>query len=148
MANRVLVGKRGSEFGLWVSEPGVDVLTSGLDQTWFDSDEFALGVYQEGSITIAANSVGTIDFSAASFDYVPRVLVACASPGDGIIATPFSRFAMFGIADWSTMFPVLTNTLIAGFIVNVTKDTLAIGNGTGPTTSAVFGYTIFYARAG
>ena len=37
MANRVLLGKKGSEYGLWVSKVGQDVTTVGSNNLLFDS---------------------------------------------------------------------------------------------------------------
>jgi hypothetical protein len=37
MTNRVLLGKRGTEYGLWVSKPGIDVTTAGIDDLLFSS---------------------------------------------------------------------------------------------------------------
>lgn len=37
MANRILLGQRGSEFGLWVSKPGKDVTTAGINDLLFSS---------------------------------------------------------------------------------------------------------------
>ena len=37
MANRVLLGKRGAEYGLWVSKPGSDVTTASLNDLLFSS---------------------------------------------------------------------------------------------------------------
>lgn len=37
MANRVLLGQRGSEYGLWISKPGKDVTTASVEDLLFSS---------------------------------------------------------------------------------------------------------------
>ena len=39
MSKRILLGKKGSSYGLFVSKPGVDVDTANTDQLIFDSIE-------------------------------------------------------------------------------------------------------------
>ena len=43
MANRVQLGKRGSEYGLWVSKPGANVLTCDQEDMLFDSTNMDYG---------------------------------------------------------------------------------------------------------
>lgn len=37
MANRVLLGKKGTEYGLWISKPGKDVTTAGIQDLLFST---------------------------------------------------------------------------------------------------------------
>lgn len=37
MANRVLLGKKGTEYGLWISKPGKDVTTVGIQDLLFST---------------------------------------------------------------------------------------------------------------
>ena len=43
MANRVQLGQRGSEYGLWVSKPGANVLTCDQEDMLFDSTNMDYG---------------------------------------------------------------------------------------------------------
>ena len=43
MANRVQLGKRGSEYGLWISKPGSNVLTCDQEDMLFDSTNMDYG---------------------------------------------------------------------------------------------------------
>ena len=38
MVDRVLLGKRGSDYGLWVSKAGTDVTSTGLENMLFSSN--------------------------------------------------------------------------------------------------------------
>jgi len=52
MANRVLLGKKGTEYGLWISKPGVDVTTANTDQLLFSSSN---SVFKYGQV-LASNT--------------------------------------------------------------------------------------------
>ena len=136
MVNRVAIGSLGAgKFGLRTSAPGIDVLNASVNQRWFDSDEYALGVFDEGQVIVANNGVGTV--AIAGLSVVPRVLVtAINAPAIG----SFSNF----VAYEGTLGGGISNILRLGFVINVTNDTLAILNATGADTT--FGYTIFHER--
>jgi len=66
MANRVLVGNKGSDYGLWVSKPSGNVLTDG-DVDLLFSSENASGIgqillFQE--ISISGNSTTTQNYNS------------------------------------------------------------------------------------
>jgi hypothetical protein len=54
MADRVLLGKRGSDYGLWVSKDGTDVTSTGLENMLFASNVLESGgtVLKLGSTTV------------------------------------------------------------------------------------------------
>ena len=108
MANRVLLGKgtsaRGtSNYGLWISRPGKDVLTCSDDELIFDTDTgasadikglfqlqrvsvvsgVANGIATSGSI--AANTSATISYSDFSWNFgvVPIFGTAFSTSGSG-----------------------------------------------------------------
>jgi hypothetical protein len=60
MANRVLLGKRGSDYGLWVSKPGVNVLTCDPEDMIFDTDLDYGQVVAKGSVSSATNVSVTV----------------------------------------------------------------------------------------
>lgn len=62
MANRVLLGQRGSDYGLWVSKPGQNVLTAPDRQLQFNSNLPAFGILEQGTYTVNWNiSAGPFD---------------------------------------------------------------------------------------
>jgi hypothetical protein len=66
MANRVLVGKKGSDYGLWVSKPGGNALTDG-DADLLLSSENTGGIGQIllfQQIDISANSTTTQNYNS------------------------------------------------------------------------------------
>ena len=60
MANRILLGQRGSDYGLWVSKPGKNVLTANDPEDMLFSSTSAVNQYGEilakGSFTFSATS--------------------------------------------------------------------------------------------
>jgi hypothetical protein len=52
MANRVLLGKKGTEYGLWISKPGIDVTTANVSDLMFSSSD---SNFKYGQV-LAANS--------------------------------------------------------------------------------------------
>lgn len=65
MVNRVCLGQRGSDYGLWVSKPGQNVLTASPAQLQFNSNWSGLGVAETGmrTFTITASFNTTIPFN-------------------------------------------------------------------------------------
>ena len=55
MANRVCLGQKAAgQFGLWVSKPGLNVLTASESQMLFSSNVKTLQIAQNGKVTITA----------------------------------------------------------------------------------------------
>jgi len=65
MSKRILLGKKGSSYGLFVSKPGVDVDTANTDQLIFDSVAKGYGqaIFKE-TITLSRGTSQTRTFSA------------------------------------------------------------------------------------
>ena len=130
MANRVLLGKgtraRGtSNYGLWISRPGKDVLTCSDDQLIFDTDKGGTadikGLFQlqvvsgvgEGQATsgsLAANTSATISYTNFSWNFgvVPIFGSAFSTTGSGS-GTQFNGQS-FTINSISTSGVNITNT--------------------------------------
>ncbi|MBI1261263.1 MAG: hypothetical protein GC184_06035 [Rhizobiales bacterium] len=72
--NRVVLGQRDGDYGLWVSPPGVDVLTASLDNLLIHPFLSATKLVAQGSIYVSANTSQTIYF--ATQPVVPIVLFA------------------------------------------------------------------------
>lgn len=59
MANRVLLGKKGTEYGLWISKPGKDVTTVGVEDLLFStssSDYKYSQILAQGSYTFSSTA--------------------------------------------------------------------------------------------
>ena len=68
MANRVLLGKRGSEYGLWVSKPGSNVVSCDPEDMLFDSENMDFGqVLARGMV---AGNAGATNISVTVRDGV------------------------------------------------------------------------------
>lgn len=72
MANRVLMGLRAGTYGAWVSKPGVDVLTAGVDQLLLSTDIGNVQAIASGSISGAGT--GTV-ISWTDLGYQPWVIL-------------------------------------------------------------------------
>jgi len=53
MANRILLGERSGQYGLWVSKPGFNVLTAGQDGLLLSMGEDSLQAVYSASVGIA-----------------------------------------------------------------------------------------------
>lgn len=73
MANRVCLGQRSSDIGLFISKPAVNVLTASLDNMLFSSSARAYQAVASGTVAIANNSSTTIAYP--NNGYVPTVLM-------------------------------------------------------------------------
>jgi hypothetical protein len=103
MARRIILGQRGSDFGLWVSRAGVDVLGASGTDLLFDMSTRRGMVLEEGSAVVpgGGNSV-TISF-ARTYPSIP--LVFCGQlrsyPSLATVRTQASRtgFSLSSIQD-------------------------------------------------
>lgn len=82
MANRVLLGERSGQQGLWVSKPGVNVLTAGADQLLLSAGEASMQAIAAGSVSMAGSINDTgVTVTIPSTPYVPLVLLNATPPG-------------------------------------------------------------------
>ncbi|MBD9544242.1 hypothetical protein IB276_32885 [Ensifer sp. ENS04] len=64
MANRVCLGQKATgQFGLWVSKPGINVLTAADSQMLFSSDWKTLQIAQTGRVTIPSTPANPFPFT-------------------------------------------------------------------------------------
>jgi hypothetical protein len=70
MANRVLLGSKGGQQGLYISKPGVDVLTASPDQLLFDT---RLGHY--GSVIAFGTATAGSVINFPTMPYIPMAFV-------------------------------------------------------------------------
>lgn len=69
MTDRVLLGNRGGEYGLWVSRPGFDVKTAGEDGLLMSTSIRTLQVVRSGSFS----GTGVVGISWAPVGFRPRL---------------------------------------------------------------------------
>lgn len=74
MTNRILIGKRGSDYGIWVSKPTKDVLTATDAEMLMSSYAYSFQVLMTGMITLNSSLVGSI--TIPDFGYKPYLLVS------------------------------------------------------------------------
>lgn len=80
MANRVLLGQRGSDYGLWVSKPGQNVLTANADQLLFSPDTQMLQViYSDVIRTSGSGGNATYTRSWTNPGFYPFVMAFVTS---------------------------------------------------------------------
>ena len=73
MTNRVVLGQKGSDYGLWVSQPGFDVLTTSDVNMLFSMNGLLYQIFQKGSFSITGAST-TIALSSTGGN-IPQVVV-------------------------------------------------------------------------
>ena len=77
MTNRVLMGQRApGEYGLWVSKPGVDVMSATVDQCLLSTNRRAFQIIQHGTVGNPGVN-GSVDVAIPSLGYTPLVLLFC-----------------------------------------------------------------------
>ena len=128
MANRVLIGTRNSQEGIYVSRPGKDVLTCSDDELLFRMDDGASGtikgLYQlqpvtgtDASATTSVSAGTTATVSISDFSWTNGVIpFALGSTASGQASTSAALNFQFGTISTSSI--QITNTL--GSSINVT----------------------------
>ena len=103
MTRRIILGRRGSTYGLWVSKPGVDVETAGAADLLFDMTQRHGMILEEGSAVVpSGGGTRTISF-AREYPSIP--LVFCGQltryPSEATVRTQASRtgFVLSSIQD-------------------------------------------------
>ena len=81
---RVLLGKKGSEYGLWVSKVGQDVTTAGSDNLLFDSSKAeGSGIIKSGTLSITVGTTANTTYyssyvnytDGSDLNYIPLVMI-------------------------------------------------------------------------
>jgi len=126
MANRVLIGTRNSQEGIYVSRPGKNVLTCTDDELIFKMDDGASGtikgLYQlqpiTGTASTATTSISagaTATISISNFSWTNGVVpYALGSVGSGSTGGSNSASMGFTIGTVSTSSISITNNLSSG----------------------------------
>lgn len=79
MANRVLLGNKGSDYGLWISKPSVDVTSANRRDLIFDSTDGRTGnVLKILDLTVSNATSGVVYFNGdqSSIGYIPFILIS------------------------------------------------------------------------
>ena len=97
MANRVLLGNRAGTYGLWVSKPGIDVLTASTSNLLFSSQTSkTVRVLASGSLFFPSGGTNSLSIAyglTAPNRAAPLVLTSSAGsvnfiqPSEGITVT-------------------------------------------------------------
>ena len=77
MVARVVIGKRGSDFGIWISKDGEDALTATGDDLILDMSTNQDQIMQFGTITSGSGSPGMIEGTPVALGYgvAPTVII-------------------------------------------------------------------------
>lgn len=127
MANRVLLGKKGSDYGLWVSRPGQNVLTANDADMLFSTSAEVVTVMQSGVVQLTAAGAGRFDTVPLNYGYTPfvRVTMIIDNSNAGVtedVAFIPTIFGRAGAAPW-----ISTQNLV----VEVDENEIALENYTG-----------------
>ncbi len=74
MTNRIVLGQRGSESGIWVSKPGINALTAGADDLLLSTSISAMQIVASGVIS-GPSSNTDYDFTIPDLGFTPMVLI-------------------------------------------------------------------------
>jgi hypothetical protein len=83
MANRVVLGRVGSNVVIGVSRPGVNVLSASASQQLWRTDIEVLRYGKQGTVTIAANGNADIPLGK-SYSRTPMIFVGMVISGGGL----------------------------------------------------------------
>lgn len=75
MANRIIMGERSGQYGLWVSKPGFNVLTTGQENMLLSIGEDSLQAVHTATISIPTNVPEVATSIPISIPYTPLILM-------------------------------------------------------------------------
>ena len=79
MTNRVVLGARGSEMGIWVSKPGYNVLTASEADMLLSSNQTTAQIVQTGRINASGNAYPYL-VTFPNLEYTPIVMAMGIGP--------------------------------------------------------------------
>lgn len=106
MTNRVLLGKKGSDYGLWVSKPGQNVLTASDDNMLLSTDFQAFQIVASGVINNPSNNTD-YNLTIPNLGFTPIVLLG----GSHVCAYSFPNATTLRIRVFSNLFSAGGNTI-------------------------------------
>ena len=141
MANRVLLGKRGSDYGLFVSKPTKDVTSADRKDLIFDSTDLRTSaVYAIKEVSISSGSTnGSVNINAdgSSLGFIPYVLWTQIS-GNDILGQPWH---------FSFSFSGPSFTIGNDYMCEVSNTAITIRSGNNATNAATFKILVFLIPA-
>lgn len=75
MANRIVMGERSGQYGLWVSKPGFNVLTTGQENMLLSMGEDSLQSVHTGTVTISSSGAEVAVSMPISLPFTPLILM-------------------------------------------------------------------------
>jgi len=137
MANRVLIGERGSDYGLFISKPGSNVISADRKDLIFDSTDLrtsAIHGIKEVSISSGSSS-GSVNLNSngSSMGFIPFVLWTEIS-GNDVLGQKWH----FGF-DWTTG----TSSIGSDYMCEVTNTAITMRNSRALTPAATFKCLVF-----
>lgn len=75
MANRIVVGERSGQYGLWVSKPGFNVLTTGQENLLLSMGEDSLQAVRTGTVSLPSSGAEVSVSIPVSLPYTPLILM-------------------------------------------------------------------------
>lgn len=123
MANRVIFGRRGTDFGLYISKPGFDVLSAGINDMLFHPAQDSLQFVQTGAISVSNGN--PVNIAIPDLGYWPMIFLA---PND-----TYGNFPDGTSTDWDPQITYNSNTSVT---INV-----------GGSSSAIVVYVVMRLRA-
>ena len=134
MANRVLLGEKGSDYGLWISKPTVDVTSANRRDLIFDSTDGRTGnVLKILDLTVSSATSGTVYFNGdqSSIGYIPFILI---SEIDGSNVKGLT---------WTYNFSFFSQNIGAQYQVNVYNNRVSVYKYTNASFSETFRILVF-----
>jgi hypothetical protein len=111
MARRIILGRRGSAHGLWVSKAGIDAETAAGTNLVFDMSQRLGMVLEEGTAVVPSG--GTTRSVSFAREYPSIPLVFCGQltnyPSNATVRTSATRTGF----TLTTLFDPITNTWLA-----------------------------------
>jgi hypothetical protein len=79
MTNRVLLGKFGTKYGLWVSKPGVNLLKASEDEMLLSTERQSFQIVKSGVISFPGAGDDAPAITIPNLGFNPLVLLSCPS---------------------------------------------------------------------
>jgi hypothetical protein len=88
---RVLIGKRGTTWGMWVSKPGVNVETATSGQLLFDSNSEFVRLHATGTMTVGPRGTVTATFAGVGSRPLGFFVYTTNGPCEPLIVPTYPR---------------------------------------------------------
>ncbi len=134
MTDRVLLGEKGSDYGLWVSRPNKEVTSVGREDLIFSSEDLRTGMLlRMMDLTLSNSAYNDVYFNGdqSSIGYIPFV-IASEIDGDEIKGIPW---------EFSFIFPLYN--IGSEWYLYTTNSKVRIGDAKGVASSGTFRILVF-----